>query len=486
MDQKRLPTYDELLAMLDAMRAENNALTCRLAEQEKRIADLEQQLADTRAELADTKSKLAAANRNSSNSSKPPSSDIVKPAPKCDRRKHRRKGAQFGHARNVRPPFPEERIDESREYAPSVCPSCGGHLVDDGEAVVLQQAELVEKPVTVTEHRATPRRCSRCGKRLVTPIPEPVRNGGLCGPRLTAFAAFLKGGCHASAATVQAVFRDVLDLSLSTGFIMKLLRKTATAMNEPYRELLSKLPSAQRVNVDETGHRENGEHWWTWVFRTADFTVFRIADTRGSAVLDETLGPDFSGFLGADFFSAYRAYMEKSNAVVQFCLAHLIRDVRFLCESTDATTAHYGEKVLDRLRRLFAVLHRKDALTPEGFQRRLEEEAAGLLATVKRTPERNEARNLANRFREYGEAYVRFVTHPEIAPTNNEAEQAIRFCVIDRCITQGTRSEKGRAWCERIWTAAATCRQRGGSLFRYLEAALEAHFHGHPSPSLLA
>jgi len=275
-------------------------------------------------------------------------------------------------------------------------------------------------------------------------IPSQIRAGGLCGPRLTAVAAFLKGGCHDSASTVRSVFTDILGLPISSGFILKMLSKTTTALDESYAEALQRLPEAEAVNADETGHKENGGNWWAWVFRTARFTLFRIAPTRGSKVLDDTLGPDFVGFLGADYFSAYRKYLANSNALVQFCLTHLIRDVRFLCESSDKVTANYGKRVLACLRRLFRVLHRKDKLTPSGFQRRLEEERGHLLATAKRPPPRSEAENLAKRFREYGEEYVRFVTNPEIGPTNNVAEQAIRFCVIDRRITQGTRSEKGR------------------------------------------
>lgn len=108
------------------------------------------------------------------------------------------------------------------------------------------------------------------------------------------------------------------------------------------------------------------------------------------------------------------------------------------------------------------------------------------LATAKRPPPRSDTQNLADRFWEYGEEYVRFVTSPQIGPTNNAAEQAIRFCVIDRRITQGTRSEKGRLWCERIRTASATCAQQGRSLFRYLQDAILAHFHGLPASSLIA
>jgi transposase len=471
-DDARKPTYDELAALVVDLKAQ--------------VERLEQELADTRSELADTKRQLAAATKNSRNSSKPPSSDIAKPPKsKPKGRGKRKKGGQHGHPKHSRPAFKPDEIDETVEHAPAACPDCGGTLEDDGAATVHQQAELVAKPIRVTDHRATPRRCAGCGRKVKPTLPNGIRAGGLCGPHLTAFAAFLKGGCHASTSTVRSVFADVLGLPLSSGFVMKMLAKTTAALEEPYVEALTMLPEATAVNADETGHRENGERWWTWVFRTAGFTLFRIADSRGSKVLDDTLGPDFAGFLGADYFSAYRKYMENSNALVQFCLAHLIRDVRFLCESTDKVTANYGERVLACLRRLFDVLHREDELTPAGYQRRLEEERDKLLATAKRPPPRSDAQNLADRFREYGDEYVRFLTSPEIAPTNNAAEQAIRFCVIDRRITQGTRSEKGRRWCERIWTASATCAQQGRSLFRSLEAAITAHFHQLPAPSLI-
>ena len=77
------------------------------------------------------------------------------------------------------------------------------------------------------------------------------------------------------------------------------------------------------------------------------------------------------------------------------------------------------------------------------------------------------------------------ISKPGVEPTNNLAEQAIRFVVIDRLITQGTRSEAGNRWCERIWTVIATCVQQGRSVFAYLEAALGAWFDGAEAPSLL-
>jgi transposase len=77
------------------------------------------------------------------------------------------------------------------------------------------------------------------------------------------------------------------------------------------------------------------------------------------------------------------------------------------------------------------------------------------------------------------------VTTPGVEPTNNLAEQAIRFVVIDRHITQGTRGEMGQRWSERIWTVIATCAQRGQSVWEYLQAAVQAHFTGQSGPTLL-
>jgi hypothetical protein len=93
--------------------------------------------------------------------------------------------------------------------------------------------------------------------------------------------------------------------------------------------------------------------------------------------------------------------------------------------------------------------------------------------------------NLAHRFYLHGEGYFHFITHPEIQPTNNSAEQAMRFVVMDRHMTQGTRSQRGRDFCERLWTVIATCSLQKRSAYEWIHAAIRAHFNGRPVPSLL-
>ena len=172
--------------------------------------------------------------------------------------------------------------------------------------------------------------------------------------------------------------------------------------------------------------------------------------------------------------------------VLQFCLAHLIRDVKFLTTLPDSQERAYGERLIGGLRRLFGVIHRRAEFSAAEFQRRLEAARAEVLRLgTRNVPATRASGNLAKRFAVHGESYFRFITTPGVEPTNNLAEQAIRFVVIDRLITQGTRSERGNRWCERIWTVVATCGQQGRSVFEYLEAAVTAWFHGEEAPSLL-
>lgn len=453
---------------------------------QRRIATLEAQLAAALQRLTELEAKIARLEKNSSTSSKPPSSDIVKPPKPPTPKGGGKIGAQPGHPRHGHAPLSPEQIDRVETYMLPECPDCGGRVRPIAASPrVLQQIELRPQPVEVVEHRAGAGQCVRCGKVHYAALPPAVAQSGLIGPELTALVAYLKGVCHASFSTIRKFFRDVLKIPVSRGHLVNLLNKVTAAMEVAYAHLRTILPEEDHLNVDETGHKEKGKRWWTWCFRAELYTLFKIDISRGSDVLIAVLGREFDGVLGCDYFSAYHKYMGDWDVAVQFCLAHLIRDVKFLTTLPDAVTRNYGQRVLEGLRALFGVIHRRETMAPARFQRALEKTRDALLAVGKRAPQRKEAQNLAKRFRENGEAYFRFITTPGIEPTNNLAEQAIRFVVLDRLVTQGTRSEGGRRWCERIWTAIATCAQQGRSVFDFLRESLHAHLRGEPPPSLL-
>ena len=460
----------------------------RIAELEEQVCQRDQRIAELEKQVARLVEQVAKLSKNSSNSSKPPSSDIVKPPkpPVPPGAGKRHIGGQPGHPRHDRQAFAPEQIDQTCVYELDRCPDCGGRLqrlADQNR--VIQQVEIVRQPVHISEHWARTYCCRHCGKIQTAPLPAEVAGCGLIGPNLTAIVAYLKGVCHASFSTIRKFLREVIGVTVSRGQLAKLIRKVSLALAGPYQALLDRLPTEPRLNVDETGHKNNGQGWWTWCFRAELFSLFKIEPSRGSQVLLAVLGEQFDGVLGCDYFSAYRKYMKDFGIAVQFCLAHLIREVKFLLSLPDVPTQNYAKRLLDALRRMFGIIHRREEMTPQGFQRALEQARQKVLKIGRRTCAARQAHNLARRFRQHGEAYFRFITTPGVEPTNNLAEQAIRFVVIDRHITQGTRSQTGRQWSERIWTVIATLTQQGRSILAYLRDALHTHLHDQPIPGLL-
>lgn len=435
--------------------------------------------------------ELAKARKNSRTSSKPPSSDIVKPPKNSKQSKKsssRKAGGQPGHPKHERAAFPPEQLDTTHEHTLDTCPCCGTDLeAADKAPRIIQQVEIQDIPVHIEEHRGHAYWCPQCQTMHYASLPLHVVKGGLFGAKLTALVAYMKGVCHASFSTIRKFLRDVIGMPVSRGHLRNVIAKVSDALEPAFDELLNVLPNQTTLNIDETGHKDNGKRFWTWCFKASMYTVFRLDKSRSSQVLLDVLGEEFRGVIGCDYFGAYRKYMRlNDNVEVQFCLAHLIRDVKYLSTLSDPKTKAYGERLRVGLKALFETIHHRDEMDSSGFQQVLEQCRDSLLKNAtQRVPQTNEAQNMAKRFEKHGVQYFQFITTPDIEPTNNLAEQAIRFVVIDRRITQGTRSEAGRHWCERIWTVIATCTQRGLDIFEFLYQSVCAHWEQNPHPSLL-
>lgn len=457
-------------------------LELRLSQSEKRASQAEARVKQLQEELRSSK-------KDSGNSSKPPSSELIRPPPKKAVRGKRRRGGQEGHAPQQRAPFTSDEIEAVERHAYDACPQCGGPVEPLREpAQVFQQVELVAKPTRVTEHLSCTCRCQACQADFTKPIPPQVIGSGLCGPRLTTHIAYLKGACHASYGTIQQFLRETYGLALSTGTLVNACQKVTRSLSPAYDQLLRQIPAETALNVDETSHRENGQWQWTWVFRAPQFTLFHIDPTRSAKVLDEVLGSAFAGTLMADYYSAYRAYLAAHpQADAQFCLAHLVRDVKFLGESVEAPDRQFADELLAELQELFRLWHASQS-APEDVALRAVLVAQGEQlerVATEQAPATKLAINVARRFRKHARQYLRFTQEPGLEPTNNAAEQALRYVVIDRKVTQGTRSPRGRQWCQRIWTTIATCRQQNRNLLAFLQQSLLAHLNNTPPPSLL-
>jgi transposase len=180
---------------------------------------LEARLAALEATVARLQEQLAAARKNSATSSKPPSSDIVKPPkpPLPDGQAQRKIGGQPGHPKHERDPFPPEAINAgSFDHRIDLCPRCGHGLEPAAwsEPRVIQQVDINEVPLSIQEHRGHPAWCSCCQKLYTAPLPIGIDRGRLVGPKLTTLIAYLKGVCHASFSTIRKFIRDVVRLTI--------------------------------------------------------------------------------------------------------------------------------------------------------------------------------------------------------------------------------------------------------------------------------
>jgi transposase len=207
--EKQLKQRDERIAALEKQVAELLKINTELTEQVKKLID-----------------KVAKLSKNSSNSSKPPSSDIVKPPRKTKNKKPRNIGGQPGHTKHERTPFATDEIDDFQTHTLDRCPDCGGKLKEvENAGRVVQQVEVVKKPIHIEQHTGLCYWCEHCQKFHYAPMPAHIEKGQLIGPRLTAIVGYMKGACHCSFSTIRKFLRDVVGVTISRGQLSKLIQK---------------------------------------------------------------------------------------------------------------------------------------------------------------------------------------------------------------------------------------------------------------------
>jgi hypothetical protein len=288
---------------------------------------------------------------------------------------------------------------------------------------------------------------------------------------------------------------DVLGVPVCRGYLAKLCNDRVSESVAPaYDQLRSAIPEQETLGSDETCAKNNGQKQWAWCITAPLFTLFHIAASRGRTVLEELIG-DYNGHVHFDYFSSNCSFAWNFDIKAQYCWAHLIRDIRFLEKHPTTRVRAWADKLLDRTKRMFVAWHRRDEMSEDGRRHSFVMHRDKFLATVHKPPNVSDAENISVRFAEVewgdGECYdmsqdyFRFLLASGVEPTNNHTEQQVRHCVIDRRITQGTRSVVGQRYHERMWTAIATCTKQGRSFFEFLHQAIDANLSGRTPPSLL-
>src|SRR5450830_1855262 len=283
----------EFSAQNALLRREVAELSERLAKQEERIAELERRL-----------------NRNSRNSSLPPSQD---PPAAPERRQAapagRKRGAQPGHPGRGRHLAPIASLDELLDHWPSRCRCghvfCTAERAARGEPARHQVAELPPTAVILSEHRLHRLRCPDCGATTRAALPADVPRGAF-GARLQAAVVTLAVRNRVSRRDAAELVRELFGCRLASGTIDAIVQGAGAALEEPHARLRDHVRSAPAVNIDETGWRTAGERRTLWGVLSGQAALFRIAEGRHRREAQALLGEDFSGVACSDRWWAYR------------------------------------------------------------------------------------------------------------------------------------------------------------------------------------
>src|SRR5262245_40748205 len=314
------------------------AILALVQQYEQRLQALQQQVDNLRQRL----------NQNSTNSSRPSSSDpphVKRRPPK--KSSGRKRGGQPGHARQQRPLVFPEQVQQTIPVKPSACRKCGQALYgEDPKTRRHQVAEIPPIQPEVTEYRLHRLTCSDCGTRTCASLPAGVPTGAF-GPRLQAVLAILAGGYRLGKRPIRQLAHDLFGLSISTGMVAKLERSTAEALERPMAELEGYVRT-QHANVDETSWREAMQKAWLWVVVTPLVTAFHIAATRCGKVAGRLLGSAYRQVVTSDRWKAYNGFRRR-----QFCWSHLRRDFQAMIDRQNGGTAT-GQQLLALSDRMFA------------------------------------------------------------------------------------------------------------------------------------
>ena len=422
--------------------------------------------------------------QNSSNSSRPPSSDPPwSPSRRSGKRSRRKRGGQPGHEGHHRELLPPEQVDAVVDHRPTHCWQCGRALVgDDPHPHRHQVTEIpVLKPQT-TEHREHTLPCS-CGYINHGEMPPEVRWSNF-GPRLTIVVGVLAGVYRLSQRNIEQLLGDLFHVEISLGSVPRLEHRVSESVAVPVAEAQAAVAQAPAVHADETSWREAKQKAWLWVVATVSLAVFAIRRSRGANVARELLD-GFRGILCTDRWCGY-AWVDAARR--QLCWAHLKRD--FLGFAEHGPEARRLSQALGRQRRrMIGLWHRvrDGTLDRADFQKRMRPIGAQIVMLLREATGLS-SRAVAGKCREIlklQDALFTFVHVEGVEPTNNAAEHALRHAVIWRKTSFGTDSEGGSRFVERMLTVVTSLRLQHRNVVEWLTTAYEAKLRRQQAPSLL-
>jgi transposase len=431
-----------LLAEIHTLREENRVLRQELTLLRKRVEELEAKL-----------------NKNSSNSNKPPSSDspfTQKPvAPEKPKKTRKRKGTRQQCLR------PTKLV----ELRPEQC-ACACRQLENPEPYYIHQTiELPEIKPEVRHIILYRSRCRACAKTVKAYLPQEMRTG--FGPRLSALVAELAAVNGNSRRAVQDLLLSIAAIPVSQGAIQNILDRVNQAIVPHYEAIGESVRTAPVNHVDETTWKRQKTLEWLWVMCNRAAAFFMLHRNRSMEAFRSLINT-WQGRLVCDDYPVYLHWAHGR----QSCLAHLIRTAKGLSERNNSALSRPGKWALKELQLLCSMAK----APPTHGQWKMFYARFWRLIKLYRA-QRDEAGTFVRRLEREMQCLWLFLKESGVDPTNNLAERNLRFPVLWRKRSFGTRVEKGDRFVERILSLRQTCRLQGKRTFPILVDAMQAFIH---------
>ena len=484
----RVGQIAELIEQKDQLIEQNEQLLAKdvrseeeKAEYRSKIAVLEQRISDL-----ERSNKL-----NSSNSSKPPSSDGLsketveknqKRTNSLREKSDRKPGGQPGHAGTTLNQV--DNPDQIVEHIPNQCPGCSATL-SKSDVVKFSARQVFDipepSPLIVTEHRGYTCQCKGCGAEVPANFPDGVNARVQYGDNLASVAAYMYVSQCLPVHRLATFFFDCYGIKLSSGTVANLIARKAEQFRGPSDSVYDRLLSGEIPvkHLDETGFRVEGRLEWVHILCSRLLSHLRLGERRGD------IPRDLEGTVIHDCLSPYFTLKNVRHGV---CNQHLIRDLKaaheidgepwaaemkaILYEGRDLAEAarNAGQDAVDpvaitKIVLLYDACYQKAIKYHEGLP------PLPRLSKSNRGPKKKrKAHNLALRFQKYKDMVLLFLRDLRVPFTNNEAEQGLRMPRVRENVSGCFRTEKGmKNYCI-LRTVTETGRKQGRGALETLRA----------------
>ena len=447
---------DWLFRQLDGQREENAAKVRRIEELAGRVAQLE-------AELKAERQKQFKATR--------PDEEVPAEAsaPPAEAKK---RGAPAGHPGWFRPT--PTKIDRTIDVpAPACCPHCGAAVVarPDLKPYEHVQEDLLDGRPMATCYRHEEGRCTNPRCRLWVRQPgEGEILGAKIGPQMRARGMFLRFDIGLTYRKVVRAIKGLDSLGFTPAALLGFEKKAAEKARPLAYDVTKKLRACAVNHADETHYSINGKRAQAWFHGNEHLAHFYICGTRSGKISRKILGLDYAGGLVMDCYAGYDRHTTK---IKQRCVEHLKRtakDWRKVTPAKAAASRQFFDDVVTWTKCCCRWYRRWK--NDSGLEK--QHEAAWLRSAQARLEsvvlDSKKAQTLQGRIRRYSQEWLTFLEHPGVPPTNNLAEQAVRFLVILRKLTFGSRTRAGARRLGAMMTVIQTTKRQGQNVIQFLVA----------------